>query len=116
MHSVVDARVSSIRNQPTAFKTGVGWVLIGPDELMPSNKDSYLCLSCCDAGRLNDKMQQLFEQDFCEKSANIEFPLSVEDKLFLNKVGGSRGAARIFLRGGLKLWKQKPCKGKIACD
>jgi len=27
-----------------------------------------------------------------------------------------RGAARIFLRGGLKLWKQKPCKGKIACD
>ena len=34
-------------------------------------------------------MQRLFEQDFCEKSANIEFPLSVEDKLFLNKVGGS---------------------------
>jgi len=29
---------------------------------------------------------------------------------------GGRGAARIFLRGGLKLWKQKPCKGKIACD
>jgi len=28
----------------------------------------------------------------------------------------TRGAARIFLRGGLKLWKQKPCKGKIACD
>jgi len=27
-----------------------------------------------------------------------------------------RGTARIFLRGGLKLWKQKPCKGKIACD
>jgi len=26
-----------------------------------------------------------------------------------------RGAARIFLRGGLKLWKQKPWKGKIAC-
>jgi len=89
VHSVVDARVSSIRNQPTALKTGVGWVLIGPDELMPSNKDSYLCLSCCDAGRLNDKMQQLFEQDFCEKSANNEFPLSVEDKLFLSKVDGS---------------------------
>ena len=34
-------------------------------------------------------MQRLFEQDFCEKSANIEFPLSVEDKLFINKVGGS---------------------------
>jgi len=27
-----------------------------------------------------------------------------------------RGAARIFLRGGLKLWKQKLWKGKIACD
>ena len=28
-----------------------------------------------------------------------------------------RGAARIFLRGGWsKLWKQKPWKGKIACD
>jgi len=27
----------------------------------------------------------------------------------------SRGAARIFLRRGLKLWKQKPWKGKIAC-
>jgi len=32
------------------------------------------------------------------------------------KTGMCRGAARIFLRGGLKLWKQKPCKGKIACD
>ena len=29
----------------------------------------------------------------------------------------SRGAARIFVRGGgLKLWKQKLRKGKIACD
>ena len=89
VHSVVDARVGSRRGQPTAFKTGVGWVLMGPDELMPSNKECCLCLSCCDAGRLNEKMQQLFEQDFCEKSANIEFPLSVEDKLFLSKVGGS---------------------------
>ena len=62
---------------------------MGPDELMPSNKECYLCLSCCDTGRLNDKMQQLFEQDFCEKSGNIEFPLSVEDKLFLSKVDGS---------------------------
>jgi len=26
-----------------------------------------------------------------------------------------RGGARIFLRGGLKLWKQKPWKRKIAC-
>ena len=34
-------------------------------------------------------MQQLLEQDFCEKSANIEFPLSVEDKLFLSEVGDS---------------------------
>ena len=89
MHSVVDARVGSRRSQPTAFEIGVGWVLMGPDELIPSNKECYLCLSCCDTGRFNDKMQQLFEQDFCEKSANIEFPLSVEDKLFLNKVGGS---------------------------
>ena len=32
------------------------------------------------------------------------------------KITRFRGAARIFLRGGLKLWKQKPCKGKIACD
>ena len=63
IHSVVDARVGSRRSQPTAFKTGVGWVLIGPDELMPSNKECYLCLSCCDAGRLNDEMQRLFEQD-----------------------------------------------------
>ena len=31
-------------------------------------------------------------------------------------VTGTRGAARIFLRGGLKLWKQKLWKGKIACD
>ena len=31
-------------------------------------------------------------------------------------LGMCRGAARIFLRGGLKLWKQKPWKGKIACD
>jgi len=89
VHSVVDARVGSRRSQPTAFKTGVGWVLMGPDELMPPNKECYLCLSCCDNGRLNDKMQQLFEQDFCEKAANIELPLSVEDKLFLSKVGGS---------------------------
>ena len=37
VHSVVDARVASRRSQPTAFKTGVGWVLMGPDELMPSN-------------------------------------------------------------------------------
>jgi len=87
VHSVVDARVGSRRSQPTAFRTGVGWVLMGPDELMPSNKERYFCLR--DAGRLNDKMQQLFEQDFCEKSADIEFPLSVEDKLFLSKVGGS---------------------------
>jgi len=89
VHSVVDARVGSRRNQPTAFKTGIGWVLTGPDELMPSNNECYLCLSCCDAGRLNDKMQQLFEPDFCEKSANIELPLSVEDKLFLSEVDGS---------------------------
>ena len=34
-------------------------------------------------------MQQLFEPDFCEKSANIELPLSVEDKLFLSEVDGS---------------------------
>ena len=27
----------------------------------------------------------------------------------------ARGAARIFLRGGLKLWKQRLWKGKIAC-
>jgi len=87
VHSVVDARVGSRRSQPTAFRTGVGWVLMGPDELMPSNKERYFCLR--DSGRLNDKMQQLFEQDFCEKSADIEFPLSVEDKLFLSKVGGS---------------------------
>jgi len=86
---MVDARVGSRRNQPTAFKTGVGWVLMGPDELMPPNKDCYLCLFCCDTGGLNDKMQQLFEQDFCEKSTNIEFPLSVEDKLPLSKVDGS---------------------------
>ena len=33
-----------------------------------------------------------------------------------NMLHAARGAARIFLRGGLKLWKQKPCKGKIACD
>jgi len=79
VHSVVDARVGSRRSQPIAFRTGVGWVLMGPDELMPSNKECYLCLSCCNAGRLNDKMQQLFEQDFREKSANIEFPLSVKD-------------------------------------
>jgi len=46
VHSVVDARVVSRRGQPTAFKTGVGWVLMGPDEQMPSNKDCYLCLSC----------------------------------------------------------------------
>ena len=31
-------------------------------------------------------------------------------------IKASRGAARIFLRGGLKLWKQKLWKGKIACD
>ena len=79
VHYVVDARLGSRCSQPTAFRTGVGWVLMGPDELMPSNKECYLCLSCCNAGRLNDKMQQLFEQDFREKSANIEFPLSVKD-------------------------------------
>jgi len=89
VHSVVDARVGSRRGQPTAFRTSVGWVPMGPDELMPSNKACYLCLSCCEPGRLNDEMQQLFEQDFCEKSANIEVPLSVEDKLFLSKVSGS---------------------------
>jgi len=27
-----------------------------------------------------------------------------------------QGRSQIFLRGGLKLWKQKPCKRKIACD
>jgi len=103
VHSVVDARVGSRRSQPTAFKTGVGWVLMGPNELMPSNKECYLCLSCCDPGRINDKMQQLFEQDLCEKSANIEFPLSVEDKLFLSKVGGSErsltATTRLLYRG-----------------
>ena len=104
VHSVVDARVGSRRSQPTAFRTGVGWVLMGPDELMPSNKERYFCLR--DSGRLNDKMQQLFEQDFCEKSANNEFPLSVEDKLFLSKVGGSvtklNGHYQIAL-----LWRQE---------
>jgi len=83
VHSVVDARVGRRRSQPTAFRTGVRWVFMGPDELMPSNKECYLCLSCCDAGRLNDKMQQLFEQDFCEKSANTEILLSVKDNCFL---------------------------------
>jgi len=32
------------------------------------------------------------------------------------RLGRFSGAARIFLRGWLKLWKQKVCKGKIACD
>jgi len=35
---------------------------------------------------------------------------------FESRLLAIRGAARIFLRGGLKLWKQKPYKGKIACD
>ena len=44
-------------------------------------------------------------------AADVQFTI-----LYIGVVESSRGAARIFLRGGLKLWKQKPCKGKIACD
>ena len=90
-HIVVKAHLDSITDGPPVKldKNSLNKFVTDLDELMPSNKECYLCLSCCDTGRLNDKMQQLFEQDFCEKSANIEFPLSVEDKLFLDKVGGS---------------------------
>ena len=36
-------------------------VLMGPDELMPLNKDYYLCLSCCDSGKLNDRLSVIRE-------------------------------------------------------
>jgi len=33
------------------------------------------------------------------------------------KGGIDQGRSQDFSKGGgLKLWKQKPCKGKIACD
>ena len=73
VHSVVDARVGSRRNQPTAFKTGVGWVLMGPDELMPSNKNCYLCLSCCNGARLNDKSSKSLNRTFVKSRPTLNF-------------------------------------------
>ena len=53
----------------------------------------------------------------CFQSCASWTPLCIFSLCYVSHaVVSSRGAARIFLRGGLKLWKQKPWKGKIACD